>query len=57
MPIYDYKCDNGHSYTEIRSIREEQKNVHCKHCNTKLKQVYSAPLMQLKGTGFYKNNK
>lgn len=57
MAIYDYKCENGHLYTEIRSIKEEQKNNYCKHCNGKLKQVYSAPLMQLKGTGFYKNSR
>ena len=57
MAIYDYKCENDHVYTEIRSIKEEQKKTHCEYCNGELKQVYSAPLMQLKGTGFYRNNR
>lgn len=57
MAIYDYKCENDHFYTEIRSIKEEQKKTHCVHCNGELKQVYSAPLMQLKGSGFYKNSR
>ena len=57
MAIYDYKCENDHLYTEIRSIKEEQKKTHCEYCNGELKQVYSAPLMQLKGGGFYKNSR
>jgi putative FmdB family regulatory protein len=57
MAVYDYKCINGHMYTEIRSIKEDQKRFNCEHCAEPLKQVYSAPLMQLKGTGFYRNSK
>jgi putative FmdB family regulatory protein len=57
MAIYDYKCENDHLYTEIRSIKENQKKTHCEYCNGELKQVYSAPLMQLKGSGFYKNSR
>ena len=57
MAIYDYKCENDHIYTEIRSIKENQKKTHCEYCNGELKQVYSAPLMQLKGSGFYKNSR
>lgn len=57
MAIYDYKCANGHMYTEIRSIKENQKKNTCDYCGKKLKQIYSAPLVQLKGTGFYKNSK
>jgi len=57
MAIYDYKCENNHLYTEIRSIKENQKKTHCEYCNEELKQIYSAPLMQLKGTGFYKNSR
>lgn len=57
MAIYDYKCKNNHMYTEIRSIKEDQKRTHCDYCGEELKQVYSAPLMQLKGGGFYKNSR
>lgn len=57
MAVYEYKCSNGHTYTEIRSIKEDQKKNNCDYCNEELKQVYSAPLMQLKGGGFYRNNR
>lgn len=57
MAVYDYKCINGHMYTEIRSIKEDQIRTDCEYCGESLKQVYTPPLMQLKGTGFYRNNR
>jgi putative FmdB family regulatory protein len=57
MAVYEYKCANEHLYTEIRSIKEDQRRTHCEYCEKELKQVYSAPLMQLKGGGFYKNSR
>lgn len=57
MAIYDYKCINGHMYTEVRSIKEDQKKTTCDYCNEPLQQIYSAPLMQLKGGGFYKGTR
>jgi putative FmdB family regulatory protein len=57
MAIYDYRCKNDHSYTEMRSIKEEQKKTHCDECGEEFKQSYSVPLMQLKGTGFYRNSR
>lgn len=57
MAIYEYKCSKGHEYTEVRSIKEDQKKTHCDYCKEVLKQVYTAPLMQLKGSGFYRNKR
>lgn len=57
MTIYNYKCKNNHEYSEMRSIKEEQKITQCQECNEPLKQVYYAPLVQLKGSGFYRNTK
>jgi putative FmdB family regulatory protein len=60
MAVYEYKCISGHPdhvVTEIRGINEDQKTICCPICGDALKQVYSAPLMQLKGTGFYRNSK
>lgn len=57
MAIYDYKCANGHMYTEIRSINENQKKNICDYCGKTLKQVYSAPLIKFNASGFYKNSK
>lgn len=57
MAIYDYKCINEHPYSEMRSIKENQKVTECPECGEPLKQVYSVPLMQLKGGGFYRNSR
>jgi putative FmdB family regulatory protein len=60
MAVYEYKCISGHPdhvVTEIRGIKEDQKTICCPICGDALKQVYSAPLMQLKGTGFYRNGR
>lgn len=57
MPIYEYSCINKHNYTERRSIHEKQIQTDCPECGSVLKQNYNAPLIQLKGTGFYKNSR
>ena len=57
MPVYEYKCLSGHESSEMRSINEEQKLICCPICGDALKQVYSPPLMQLKGGGFYRNSR
>jgi putative FmdB family regulatory protein len=57
MPQYDYKCSNDHIYTEFRSILENSKTDVCPECNATLKQIYSPPMIELKGSGFYRNSK
>jgi putative FmdB family regulatory protein len=55
MPQYDYKCEDGHKYTENRSISEEQKQTTCPECGKNLVRVYagSSPAIQFKSGGFY----
>lgn len=57
MPQYDYKCSNGHYYSENRSILEDSKVDICPDCNAPLKQIYSPPMIELKGSGFYRNSR
>jgi putative FmdB family regulatory protein len=57
MPTYQYKCLNGHEFEETRKINEDQKIKLCSECGHVLKQVYSSPGIQLKGGGFYRNNR
>jgi putative FmdB family regulatory protein len=54
MPTYEYKCDNGHKYVEIRAITEDSTVTTCKkpNCSLDLKRVFSAPPVTFKGTGF-----
>jgi putative FmdB family regulatory protein len=54
MPTYEYKCDNGHPYSEVRSISEDDKVSTCKEpeCELQLKRVFTAPPISFKGGGF-----
>ena len=56
MPTYEYKCEKvtEHVYSEIRGITEDQKQTTCviSGCDGKLLRVFSAPPINLKGTGF-----
>lgn len=55
MPTYEYKCEDGHRYTEQRSFSQEQTRDDCPECGKSLKTVYSAPMFTLVGRGFYSN--
>jgi putative FmdB family regulatory protein len=57
MPQYNYRCSNGHTHEEFRSILEDRKIDVCPECNATLKQIYSPPMIELKGSGFYRNSK
>lgn len=55
MATYEYKCENGHPYTEVRSMKEEQIRTLCPKpdCSTKLIRIYTAAPTIFKGKGFY----
>ena len=54
MPTYEYVCENGHPYTEVRGINDEDSVTTCAEdgCGSKLKRVFSAPPITFKGGGF-----
>lgn len=53
MITYEYKCkENGHLYSEMRSINEDQKNTECPECGSTLLRIYSVPPIMFKGEGF-----
>lgn len=58
MPLYNYRCiANDHRYAESRKINENQRQTYCPECGSILRREYSAPAIQLKGSGFYKTTK
>lgn len=59
MPHYDYTCTLNHRYAEQRSILEDiqPENLICDVCGNPRKQIYSPPVIELKGTGFYRNTR
>ena len=56
MPTYDYKCENGHSHAQTRRLTEPAITI-CPECKQELKRVFTAPVVNFKGDGFYSNDK
>jgi putative FmdB family regulatory protein len=54
MATYEYKCEDGHPYTEVRSMHEDQQVYACPECEKPLIRIYYSAPVQFKGRGFYK---
>jgi len=52
MPIYEYKCDNGHVFEVIQKITEEPL-TECEECGAPAARVLYSPAVHFKGSGFY----
>jgi putative FmdB family regulatory protein len=52
MPIYEYRCDNGHTFEMFQSMSEDSLRV-CIECGAACERVLSAPAVHFKGSGFY----
>ena len=52
MPIYEYKCDNGHVFDVMQKMVEEPL-TECVECGAPAHRVLTAPAVHFKGSGFY----
>ncbi|HVS99498.1 MAG TPA: FmdB family zinc ribbon protein, partial [Solirubrobacterales bacterium] len=52
MPIYEYKCDNGHVFDVMQKMTEEPL-TECVECGAPAHRVLTAPAVHFKGSGFY----
>lgn len=52
MPIYEYKCDNGHVFDVLQKMSEESLTA-CVECGASAHRVLTAPAVHFKGSGFY----
>jgi putative FmdB family regulatory protein len=52
MPIYEYRCANGHSFEVFQSMSEDALSE-CVECGAACERVLSAPAVHFKGSGFY----
>jgi putative FmdB family regulatory protein len=52
MPIYEYRCENGHRFESFQSMSEDPISV-CPECGAKSERILSAPAIHYKGSGFY----
>jgi putative FmdB family regulatory protein len=52
VPLYDYKCGNGHYY-EVREGFDAPPRQPCLQCGAEAKRVLHPPPIVFKGSGFY----
>jgi putative FmdB family regulatory protein len=52
VPIYEYRCANGHTFEAFQSFSDAPLET-CEECGAKVQKVLSAPALHFKGSGFY----
>ena len=52
MPIYEYKCENGHVFDVIQKMVDEPL-TECQECGAPAVRVLHSPAVHFKGSGFY----
>jgi len=52
MPIYEYRCENGHEFEVIQSMSDDPVKV-CPECGAPVERVFHPVAVHFKGSGFY----
>jgi len=52
MPIYEYKCENGHVFEVMQSFSDEPLTA-CQECGAPVHKVFHPVSVHFKGSGFY----
>ncbi|HEX5984844.1 MAG TPA: FmdB family zinc ribbon protein [Solirubrobacterales bacterium] len=52
MPIYEYKCENGHVFEVIQRMTDEPL-TECEECGAPASRVLTPPAIHFKGSGFH----
>lgn len=52
MPIYEYKCENGHVFDVIQKMSDEPL-TECQECGAPAQRVLHPVAVHFKGSGFY----
>jgi putative FmdB family regulatory protein len=52
MPIYEYKCDNGHMF-EVMQRMSDEPLTECTICGAPVQRVFHPVAIHFKGSGFY----
>jgi len=52
MPIYEYRCDRGHTFEVIQRMSDDALDS-CEVCAAPATRVLHAPAVHFKGSGFY----
>ena len=52
MPIYEYRCENGHLFEVMQKITEDPVTS-CSECGAPVQRVFHPVAVHFKGSGFY----
>jgi putative FmdB family regulatory protein len=52
MPIYEYRCEQGHTFEVMQSISDDPLSS-CQTCKAPVKKVFHPVAVHFKGSGFY----
>jgi putative FmdB family regulatory protein len=52
MPIYEYRCENGHLFEVMQKITDDPVTV-CEVCAASVQRVFHPVAVHFKGSGFY----
>lgn len=52
MPIYEYKCENGHVFDVMQKMSEDSLST-CVQCGASVRKVLHPVAISFKGSGFY----
>jgi putative FmdB family regulatory protein len=52
MPIYEYKCENGHVFDALQKMADDPLIV-CEQCGAPVQRVFHPVAVHFKGSGFY----
>jgi putative FmdB family regulatory protein len=52
MPIYEYRCTNGHTFETFQSMTDDPVST-CEVCGQPVERLFSPVAVHYKGSGFY----
>jgi len=52
MPIYEYRCENGHTFEAFQAMTDDAL-TECEVCGAPVRKVLHSPAIHFKGSGFY----
>ena len=52
MPIYEYRCENGHTFEVMQRMTDEPL-TQCETCSATVQRVFHPVAVHFKGSGFY----
>jgi putative FmdB family regulatory protein len=52
VPIYEYKCSNGHVFEAVQSMSDDPLTK-CEICGAPVERVFHPVAVHFKGSGFY----